>query len=90
MHHMQSVSPKHSPMHHTLTPLVPHILPISVISAKQTHSVKGGMLHSGHIGIMVQNSGTYLNLLVLKMTSLVFFLAADSLHASVNPTDVKC
>lgn len=53
MHHMQSVSPKHSPMHHTLTPLVPHILPISVISAKQTHSVKGGMLRSGHIGIMV-------------------------------------
>lgn len=51
MHHMQSVSPKHSPMHHTLTPLVPLILPISVISAKQTHMVRGLMLHSGHIGI---------------------------------------
>lgn len=47
MHHMQSVSPKHSPMHHTLTPLVPLILPIS---AKQTHKVKGRMLRSGHIG----------------------------------------
>lgn len=50
MHYMQSVSPKHSPMHHTLTPEVPLILPISVISAKQTQMVKGLMLHSGHIG----------------------------------------
>lgn len=51
MHHMQSVSPKHSPVHHTLTPLVPLILPISVISAKQTHMVKGLMLRSGCAGI---------------------------------------
>lgn len=48
MHYMQSVSPKHSPMHHTLTPLAPLILPIS---AKQTHMVKGLLLLSGHIGI---------------------------------------
>jgi len=51
MHHMQSVRPLHSPEHHTLTPIVPLILPISVISAKQAHMVKGLMLHSGHIGI---------------------------------------
>lgn len=51
MHYMQSVSPMHSPMHHTLTRLVPLILPISVISAKQTHMVKGLVLHSGYIGI---------------------------------------
>lgn len=48
---MQSVRPLHSPEHHTLTPIVPLILPISVISAKQAHMVKGLMLHSGHIGI---------------------------------------
>lgn len=35
---MQSVIPEHSPMHHTLTPHVPLILPVSVISAKQTHT----------------------------------------------------
>lgn len=51
MHHMQSMSPRHSPVHHTLTPLVHLILPISVISGKQTHMVKGIILHSGHIGI---------------------------------------
>lgn len=50
---MQSVSPLHSPVHHTLT-LIPLILPISVMSAKQTHMVKGLMLHSGHIGITVR------------------------------------
>lgn len=35
MHQMQPVITKHSPMHHTLTPHVPLILPVSVISAKQ-------------------------------------------------------
>ncbi len=48
MHYMQSVSPMHSPEHRTLTPLVPRILPISVICA---HIVKGLMLRSGYIGI---------------------------------------
>lgn len=51
MHLMQSVYPEHSPVHHTWTPLVPLILPVSVVSAKQTHMLKGPMLHSGHIGM---------------------------------------
>lgn len=63
MHYMQSVSPMHSPMHHTLTPLVPLILPFSVMSAKQkTHMVKGLMLHSGHI------RNKWLKVLVLNLT----------------------
>lgn len=67
MHHMQTVSPKHSPMHHTLTPLALLILPIS---ATQIHKVKGQMLHSGHIGITVQNDGTYFNLWYLKWSNI--------------------
>lgn len=58
MHYMQSVSPMHS-LHHTLTPLVLMILPISVISAKGTNMVKGVMLHSGHIGITGTKSPAY-------------------------------
>lgn len=54
MHHMQSVSPKHSPMR--TIPYLTLILPISVISTKQTHVVKGLMLHSGHVGIKVNTN----------------------------------
>ena len=50
MHHMQCVSSKHSLMPQTFSPLLPLILPVRLISAKQPLMVKGLMLHSGHNG----------------------------------------